>query len=316
EGEELTSGEKYVLRSDILYELNDQATKKFPFDGHLGYIWKLLQFDQELLISAGRDNLIHIWNTNGDMLQTLSGHHSSILCLETINDDTFVSGSRDRQIKVWKRQIDGKFEEAGNFGLHTALVLSLCKLTDNWCASSGGDNLIKVWNQMGNVILSLTGHTNWIWQVMKLDENYIASCSEDHSIRIWDYRNGELIRMFTEKSPVFCLAIHPDQACLASGNLDGEITIRYLWDNFTEKKRVTFPAHSGIIRTLLFASNKMLVSGGEDNYVRIWNIEKMECISVFQHSNFVQSVICISDNRIMSASYDGTIRIHDIPKVT
>jgi hypothetical protein len=308
EGEELKRGEKFVLRSDILYSKTTQNTTKMPFEGHLGYVWKILQFDENVILSGGRDKEIKNWDREGNLTQSLGGHQNSILCIEKMNDTTFISGSRDKQIKVWKREGNQLFRLSTSINIHTAVVLSLARLPDNLFASSGGDNTIKICNLSGDIQNELVGHSNWVWQVIKLSPFHLASCSEDSTIKIWDYRKSEPISTFSEKNSIICLAYDNSSKTLISGNLQGEIVFRELEDNFREIKIKKINAHQGIVRTILQINKNFLASGGEDNKVKIWNIETEECIVELEHQNFVQSLLLTNKNTLLSASYDGTIR--------
>ncbi len=95
EGEQLEAGEKFVLRSDILYQRTNEPDLPEKHllanyqEGHLGYIWKLLLFDPQTLLSAGRDTTIKVWNTNGGCSQRLSVHQHSILCLTKLKHLSF-----------------------------------------------------------------------------------------------------------------------------------------------------------------------------------------------------------------------------------
>jgi hypothetical protein len=54
-----------------------------------------------LLISGSGDNTIKIWDPRkGELLQTLSGHQNSIMCMTSL-DGQLISGSTDHTIKLW-----------------------------------------------------------------------------------------------------------------------------------------------------------------------------------------------------------------------
>lgn len=302
EGEVLTQGEKFVLRSDILYSKETTEISNEPFTGHLGYIWSLLKINENTILSGGRDKEIKGWTISGKQTHSLKGHQNSILCIEKICDNIFISGSRDQQIIVWK-----DYKISNTINIHSAIVLSLCRLDNNTFISGSGDNTIKIVRLDGTVLNILDEHMNWVWQVVKLDENIIASCSEDNTIKIWNIETQKSIHTFHANNPIISLAFNKQTRQLISGNLNGEISIRTLTNYYLQQEIKTFKAHTGIIRTIRFIDNKYIATGGEDNKVRIWNLDG-KLISELEHQNFVQSIEQLDDKTIISASYDGTIK--------
>jgi len=302
EGEVLTQGEKFVLRSDILYSKKETETNKEPFSSHLGYIWSLLKMDDDTILSGGRDKEIKAWTALGEQKQSLKGHQNSILCIEKMSDDIFISGSRDRQIIVWKH-----YKISNIIKVHSAIVLSICRIDANTFASSSGDNTIKICNLDGTVLKTYNEHTNWVWQVVKLDDNIIASSSEDGSIKIWNCTTEASINTFQTNNPIISLAFNSLTKELICGNLNGEILIITLTDNYLQQEIQTFKAHVGIIRAIKIIDDKHIATGGEDNKVKIWTLDGL-LISELEHQNFVQSIELLDSKTLLSASYDGTIK--------
>lgn len=308
EGEIITSGEKFVLRSDILYSKTPTQTPQQPFIGHLGYIWAIKKINNNTIVSGGRDKEIKVWNLSGEQTQSLKGHDNSILCIEKINDNTFITGSRDQQIIVWQKQEDQNFGRSNTIKVHHALVLSLCRLTETTFASCSGDNTIQIVNLDGHILTTLSGHNNWVWNVIKLQKDIIATSSEDGTIKIWNIQHNKVIQTFKEQSPVVSLSFVENRNQLISGNLNGEIAIRTLATDFRQQSLKTFKAHEGIIRTIKPTGNNLLLTGGEDSKVKIWNINNLQQTRVIEHHNFVQSIEMLDDAHFLSASYDGTIK--------
>jgi WD40 repeat protein len=306
EGEMLSEGEKFVLRSDILYSRISGSPQKEPFAGHLGYIWSLLKFDNNTILSGGRDTSIKVWTLKGEEKHSLREHQNSVLSIQKINDNTFISGSRDQHIIVWKN-----YQAVKKIKIHSAIVLSLCRISENSFASGSGDNMIKIADLEGAILQTFTGHTNWVWQVIKLDENTIASCSEDNSIKIWNIESGQLLATFLDYEPVISLAFHPSQKQLISGNLKGEISIRALSNDHQQQTLSTFTAHNGIIRTIKLINGETIATGGEDNKVKLWRFDG-QLLAELEHHNFVQAIEQLGANKIISASYDGTIKTWNI----
>jgi 2OG-Fe(II) oxygenase superfamily/WD domain, G-beta repeat len=308
EGAVLEEGEKFVLRSDILYTKQTETYTKQPFGGHLGYIWQLLKFDNTTILSGGRDKVINIWNSEGELIQSLQGHKNSILCIEKLDERHFITGSREKKIIIWRENEFQVFEQVQGIEVHAALVLSLCRLTNELFVSSSGDNTIKICNLSGQVLKNLIGHTNWVWQVIKISDSIIASCSEDKTIKIWNTGFDNALETIDTASPTFSLAYNDALRQLIGGDLNGIISIRTLTSDFKVAENIEIKAHNGIIRTLKILSNEYFASGGEDNKVNIWNTKTQACIFTYAHQNFVQSLELVGDNILLSAAYDGTIK--------
>ena len=68
------------------------------------------------------------------------------------------------------------------------------KLSDGKIASSGRDNLIKIWNEKnGELFLSeiLKGHTHSVYDMVELRDGRLASVSGDNLVIIW--KSGKVI---------------------------------------------------------------------------------------------------------------------------
>ncbi len=302
EGAMLLKGEKFVLRSDIIYSRDAEESASMPFSGHLGYIWCLLKFDGDKILSGGRDKEIKCWDSHGGFRQSLSGHQHSILAMAKLDDDTFITGSRDRQILVWKQ-----FKLVKSIQIHAAVVLSLCSLGNGVFASGSGDNTIKIADTNGAVLKTLTEHKNWVWQVIDLGSGFIASCSEDTTIKIWNVDAGVSVSTIYTKVPVISLAFNAATRQLICGDLEGEISMIICAEDFEQLKVTSFKGHSGIIRAIKNIDDKRFATGGEDNKVKIWGSDQ-NLLAEFEHENFVQSIEILDSNIIISASYDGTIK--------
>jgi WD40 repeat protein len=303
-GEEVFKGEKYVLRSDVLYnKTNHKETKYDSFcdKGHLGYIWTITEFKNKL-ITGGRDKKIKIWSNEGKIEDQLTGHKSSILSIIAQNGDTIISCSRDQLIKLWKFKKDS-FKLYKSLQPHEGTILCLYKINDNEFLSGGADGMINQIDIHGNIIYRNKAHDEWIWSIVEINKEVYATVSEDGSVKLWTIKDHQLIAKWKGSIPInsICVSNH-----IFIGRLDGSI-VKLKFDIQRKELSVVIKqaVHLGIIRVLKAYEN-IIISGSEDRKIKVSKSESLECLKEFEHKNFVQDLLIVEDE-IISVSYDGEI---------
>ena len=319
EGEELTAGQKFVLRTDILYQTTAAPVAVFDnfSEGHQGYIWQVKPFGPHRWVSGGRDTLLKVWDAQGHCVQRLSGHEKSILCLAQLNEGQLVSGSRDATVRVWSQSPEGLV--AGRvLRHHQGAILTVGRISDTVIASGGADGLVQVSSVMdGEVLRTLAGHRDWVWQVLPLPADRLVSCSEDGTLKTWNSASGDCHHSQSagaSSAQVLAVANDTRSELLLSGHFDGRIQV---WRPDPKGEswalQQTWIAHEGIVRALCWLPNGRVASGGEDNSVRIWRLTDGRCEASFEHRDFVQSLAPFGTRHLLSASYDGQLKIWSIP---
>ena len=99
---------------------------------------------------------------------------------------------------------------------------------------------------------------------------------------------------------------------IAVGLTSGDITIL---DGITGSQAAILSGHTDFVRSVVFSSDgTLLVSGNDDNTVKLWDVQTGGIIKVFcGHSNHVLSVsISVDCTTIASGSRDWTICLWDI----
>ena len=170
-------------------------------------------------------------------LHTLNGHSDFVYSVAiSPNGKTIVSGSKDRNIKVWDLQT-GQMQRT--LEGHSSLVKSVAISPDGQTIVSGSlDSTIKMWDlHTGQMQRSLKGHS---WQVHSVaispNGQTIVSGGLDiggsKDIKVWDLHTGQLIRTLKgHLSLVTSVAISPDGQTIVSDSRD---KILKVWNLQTE----------------------------------------------------------------------------------
>ena len=270
DGARVTSGVKYILRSDLLYEF---PARKIT--GHRGYIWAIQPLSDGTVATGGRDTTIRIWRGKS-CVATLPGHDLSVTALAEDGAGRLWSGSRDGTVRIWQKQ-HGAWRLTRARQDHSGAVLSLLSGPDG-VISAGADGVIRCGDQVRQ-----TGH-GWVWDLAWSADGRLISAGEDGRVC------ADGVFIFRSQAPMWSVVVMPDGSMVA-GDAAG---------NLHHRGRV-LSAHTGGIRTLLPLPDGRVLSGGEDSTVRLWGQV------VQQHADFV-TALALVDGVVISASYDGSLR--------
>jgi len=198
------------------------------------------------------------------------------------------------------------------------------------------DGKICLWRVVnGQQVLSLQGHTGWIWAVtFSPDGKTLASCSHDSLIRLWDVQSLDFEQFnpanLAEASasshlPVTCLktlrghlsrvwtiAFSPDGQMLASGSDDQ--TIR-LWNARDGTCLTVLQGHTSGVTSVRFSPNgQLLATASEDSSIRLWSVAHRTSLKTLQgHTRWVRAVAFSPDGQTLaSGSDDLTVRLWEV----
>jgi F-box and WD-40 domain protein 1/11 len=238
----------------------------------------------------------------------------SVYCVE-FDHDKIITGSRDKQIKVWSLAT-GKV--LATLRGHEGSVLCLAfESRSGFMVSGSSDRRVLVWDL--NALRAegmrpravLEGHAGGVLD-LRIDAQWIVSCSKDATVRVWS--RATLEHMYTLKGhhgPVNAVGL--DAGLIVSASGDGTMI---LWDvaRGVRKAHVrTFAGHERGLACVDFHGD-VVVSGSNDMTIKIWCASTGECVQTLTGHTALVRALSFDERmeRLVSTSYDKTVIVWEI----
>lgn len=198
---------------------------------------------------------------------------------------------------------------------HTDYVDCIAVLPDGRIASGSRDKKIIVWDsgtckEVGRMV----GHSDFVKNLVPLPNNRLLSSAYYDPILVWDTMTFEKIGSIKTKTTPH------DICCISNDTFAFDEHNRICIFDLKDKSwRYIKNAHDmeGSIYCLVLHSNNILMSGGWDGMIHMWNIESLECVGTLASvGNPVSSIVVINKQTIISGTYNGVLTVWDIPSKT
>lgn len=311
---------------------------------------RALQFDALKLVTGSMDSTLKIWNwRTGECMRTLRGHRDAVICL-TYDKQLLVSGSGDSTIRVWDFGTGEVYSLRGHSEWVNSVALWDSKSDGCEPTSAGGTSLgadavgapisnpeLAKQSAMGKYLFSASDDaTIRVWDLYTRNCVRVLSghVAQVQSLKIYIVGPNDAGQQAQTAFPDSLLeppARTPAEERAEEEAMSGSSTSRP--DCTANQRLPQVPAPGAPI----FASNAsaannggtsgqnvrqndfefphdkkpMVVSASLDNTVRVWNVEKAQCVrQQFGHLEGVWSVD-VDKLRIVSGSHDRTIKIWD-----
>ena len=189
-------------------------TGKYQLIGHAGNVCAL-EYKNNQIISGSWDCTAKVWDLDTLLVKyDLVGHESSVWDVKILDNDTFLTCSADKSIRLW----NGK-KEVQRFSGHTDVIRKLLVFPDgSRFASASNDGTVKLWDlKSGRVLQTLHGHESFVYDLTLLPNGDLVSVGEDRTIRVW--RDGSILQVITLPCiSVWCVAALPNGDIVVGGS--------------------------------------------------------------------------------------------------
>ncbi|KAJ2825011.1 ribosome assembly [Coemansia erecta] len=236
----------------------------FSLAGHTATVTCVRWGGDGHIYTASQDKTIKIWNTDGTLHKTLSGHAHWVNTLAFSTDFALRTGAFDHTGKQPASREDAqrraleRYKEAASRGVRLV--------------SGSDDFTMYLWDPVASnkPIARMVGHQKLVNHVsFSPDGRLIASASFDNSVKLWDGSTGKFITSLRgHVAAVYQVCWSADSRMLLSASKDSTLKI---WDLRTKKLKLELPGHADEVYTVDWSpGGDRVASGGKDRVLKIW----------------------------------------------
>ncbi len=261
--------------------------------GHKGIVTALAFAPGGDLISAAQDRAIVVWDANpawklertigtGDAKSPFTDR----VCALAFSADgkLLATGggepSRGGEIKLWSVATDELARDIPN--IHSDVVLGLEFSPDgNFLASAAADKMARLTDlATGKMVRTFEGHTQGVLGLSwSPDGRTLATAGADAQVKLWDATSGDRKKNI-EGYEKEVTAVHFAGASGALVTSSGDNKVR-LFSADGNQVRVFPDVADFMDAAAVSADGKLVVAGGQDGVLRVWNAADGKALGVF-----------------------------------
>jgi WD40 repeat protein len=225
--------------------------------------------DGRSVVTASEDGTVRIWDVSTGTERSKLPHDAYVSSARYSPDGTLlVTATRNGSAQIWKVAAAQKGPALnGHTGAVTRAVFSPEPRRLRIC-TGGADHTARIWDENGQVLLTLVGHTGEVTDVAwSPDGRRVATSSADRTARIWDAQSGAPLRVLTgHMGQVRGISWSRDGRSLATAGADQSAR---LWDAGTGEQRAVLTGHRGALVGVAFSPDgQRLLTAANDKTVR------------------------------------------------
>lgn len=269
-------------------------------EGHRGVILQLKVLKDGSIASLSYGE-IKLWTQNGDYIATIKDQTD---CFIELQDQTIVTGSSDKSIKIWSR--DGICVQT--LEGHVSQVTSLIELRNGSIVSASA-NYVKVWKRDGKCLKSLS-HVGGIPKLLALENGDFVTTTAQPSVKLFDADGNEKINAMGFDGRIDAFILLKDGS-MAVYSHDKEVSssenqVFLLGPNL--RTLTTLKGHPRRVTAFAELDDGTLATGSEDKTIKLWKRDGTFLKNLEGHTGKITFLQKLKNGTIVSGSEDKTVK--------
>jgi WD40 repeat protein len=288
------------------------------FEAHQGTTRSSVSADGRTVVSGGDDDIVIVWNWQGDKQAEWSSGQEKVSNLRLSPDGKqLATAGVDHTVRLWNLQGQLLAEFRG----HTDAIKGLAFSPDGqFLATASSDQTVRLWSlkeysqyrsqvAQPQPLAVLRGHRGEVWSVtFSPNGQQLASGATDGVLRLWNLQ-GQILKQFqAQQGELHQVQFSPDGRQMVSAGQDGRLR---LW-RLNGDAVADLVGHQGRVWDAKFsADGQQIASTSGDGTVRLWSAMTGAALAVLSsHQGPVRNVSFSEDGqRMVTSGDDGSVRL-------
>ncbi len=307
--------------SDSTVRLWEQFKIKYSLQDHKDKVYALAFIaDGKRLVSAGKDKTLRIWDTqSGIILRILQEPVGTINSIATYNNKIYTA-STNKRIRRWNANLSPDQKIINDL---IGKPVSVAITPENQYFAVGfTSGMLQLYElSTFKLLWQQQAHQKRITRLaFNSKGNILVSASFDRTAKLWQIETDKSLKQqkvfLGHKKAIYSISISPNDKYLATAGFDGQIG---LFDMEGKLKAYFYKAaHKGRIFSVRFNNKSTkLLSGGADNYMRLWKLYDDKPLKSINEKRLVIDVnFSPNDKLIANVGQGHLINLYDADTFT
>jgi WD40 repeat protein/energy-coupling factor transporter ATP-binding protein EcfA2 len=305
--------------SDSTIRLWEQFKIKYSLQDHKDKVYALnFIANGKRLVSAGKDKTLRIWDTESGVILRILQEPVGTINDIAIYKNKIYTASTNKRIRRWNADLSPNQKIINDL---TGEPVSVAVTPENQYVAVGfNSGLLQLYELATFKLLwqQKQAHQKRITRLaFNSKGNLLVSASFDKTAKLWQIKQDSLIEQkvfLGHNRAIYSVSISANDKYVATAGADGQIGL------FDMQGEVYFykAAHKGRIFSIAFNNKStQLLSGGDDNYMRLWKLYDDKPLQSVNEKQWIIDVnFSPNDKLIANVGQGHLINIYDTDTFT